>query len=243
MQASTPQAPALCGFPASPHRVSPNARIGLVAYAHGLVCMLAGAAIWSAFVCAEAPVYQLVAAVSLVAVALRLERAMKCRTTAVASCSYHVGSAIEKALRECAPKSKVMFDVGDTVVRAVCANHNPTSGEAIVVHLFVMATARGAEAVYDGDQASRIWPGLFVHLDVARSLDVLFSPDSVTENDGRVRVMVHRAIAPVDQHEPFMTDSGRMNAALDRIRLTHADPRSDQKNALPDIAPPAPRSM
>ncbi|AGO84503.1 hypothetical protein psal_cds_619 [Pandoravirus salinus] len=228
--------PTPCGFPVAPPRARRTAPLGLDAYAYGLVCVLLGITLCSAFGSAELPLWQLVAATSLVAVAVRLQGRMRRATVAMVACGHDVGSTIRRALDECAPKAKVMFDVGDAATRAVCLERDPTPDNATCVHLFVMETTRGIEAVYDREQVSRVWPGLLTRSGDADPLGALFSSVVVPAGSGRIRVAVHRAVAPVDQHEPFMTDTGRMDAAVERIRMSRPEPKHERPDPVADFS-------
>ncbi|AJF97799.1 hypothetical protein TW95_gp1065 [Pandoravirus inopinatum] len=230
---TTTDVPTLCGFPTPPARARRTAPLGLATHAHSLVCVLVGIALWSALASSEPPVCQLVAAAGLAAVAVRIQASMRRATVAMVTCGHDVGSTIHRALDECAPKAKVMFSIGDAATRAVCLERDPTADGATCVHLFVMETACGVEAVYDREQVSRMWPGILARSGAAADpIDTLFSSIIVPENDGRIRVTVHRAVAPVDQHEPFMTDAGRMDAAVERIRLSRPEPKREKLQAV-----------
>lgn len=239
MASTTFVATAPYGFPTAPtHRRRHMARIGLAARAHVLTCIALGVALGSVLLCAG-PLMCLVASLVLAAIAARLHDEMRRETAALVSCGYDVGSAIRCALERCAPKAAVMFDVGDVVTRAACTERDPTDQSQIDVHLFVMETAHGAQAVYDRQQVAHIWPGLLVRSDRADPLEALFSPTIVPGPEGRVCVTVHRANSPVDRHKPFMTDAGRMGVAVERLRLDRREPTRDQQPAPAIAADPA----
>lgn len=231
MASTASVATALCEFPTAPTRRHRRmARVGLAARAHVVVCIAAGVALGAALLYAGSLIY-LVAALGLAAIAARLHDEMRRETAALVSCGYDVGSAVRCALEECAPKAVVMFDVGDVVTRVVCTERDPTDQSQIAVHLFVMETARGAQAVYDRQQVAHIWPGLLVRSNGTDPLEAIFSPTVVTGRDGRVCVTVHRANSPVDRHKPFMTDVGRMGVAIERLRSTRCEPARDRQPA------------
>nr|UMO78640.1 hypothetical protein [Pandoravirus belohorizontensis] len=230
MASTAPVVTAPCGFPTAPTRCHRHtARIGVAARAHMAVCIALGVALGSALLYAGLPTYQMVAVAALAVIAGRLHDEMQRQMATLVHCGYDVGLAIRCALEECAPKAAVMFDVGDIVTRVVCTERDPTHQSQIAVHLFVMETARGAQAVYDRQQVAHIWPGLLVLSNGANPLEALFSPTILPGREGRVCVTVYRANSPVDRYKPFMTDAGRMGVAIERLRLARCEPTRDRQ--------------